>query len=107
MVLTFMSYAFGTNINISLLSSLSCKYKGILFHIEEPINILDELMNYYVFLAEGTNITEPIWSEPYIDAFGLGKIVTVSMPVYFYDQSLAAEVFLTNRETHLTKVNEE
>ena len=37
---------------------------------------------YHLFLQQGVSITEPVWSEPYEDAFGAGKITTVSYPIY-------------------------
>ena len=36
-------------------------------------------------MADSTNLTRPVWTEPYIDAFGFGRMVTVSMPVYLTD----------------------
>ena len=41
------------------------------------------MRNYSVYLAEGIEVTEPVWTEPYIDAFGFGRMVTVSMPIYY------------------------
>ena len=44
--------------------------------------LLDRTMNYHIFLQQGASITEPVWSEPYEDAFGAGWIITVSFPIY-------------------------
>ena len=41
------------------------------------------MRNYYTYISEGVEITSPVWTEPYIDAFGFGKMVTVSMPIYY------------------------
>ena len=45
------------------------------------------MKNYYSYIAGGISIQEPIWTEPYEDAFGFGQMVTVSMPVYFEENN--------------------
>ena len=44
--------------------------------------LLEKMINYHIFLQQGASITEPAWSEPYEDAFGAGRIITVSFPIY-------------------------
>jgi hypothetical protein len=34
------------------------------------------------------SITSPVWTEPYEDAFGFGRMVTVSLPVYYTENSV-------------------
>ena len=46
------------------------------------------MSNYYTYLSEGFNIENPVWTEPYIDAFGFGKMVTVSMPIYYEENGV-------------------
>ena len=46
------------------------------------------MRNYYTFIAEGVTTESPVWTEPYEDAFGLGRMVTVSMPVYYYENNI-------------------
>ena len=41
------------------------------------------MKNYYTYISEGVTISSPVWTEPYEDAFGFGKMVTVSMPIYY------------------------
>ena len=43
------------------------------------------IIKYYAYIAEGLNITKPVWTEPYEDFFGFGELVTVSLPVYYYE----------------------
>ena len=43
------------------------------------------MRNYYSYISEGVEITSPVWTEPYIDAFGFGKMVTVSKPIYYQE----------------------
>ena len=44
------------------------------------------MRNYSTYIAEGINVTYPIWTQPYEDAFGFGRMVTVSMPVYYSEK---------------------
>ena len=46
------------------------------------------MRNYSVYLAEGIEVKEPVWTEPYIDAFGFGRMVTVSMPIYYTQNNI-------------------
>lgn len=46
------------------------------------------MRNYSVYLAEGIEVKEPVWTEPYIDAFGFGRMVTVSMPIYYIHNNI-------------------
>lgn len=46
------------------------------------------MRNYYTYISEGVSITNPVWTEPYEDAFGFGKLVTVSMPIYFLENGV-------------------
>ena len=36
------------------------------------------MRNYYTYIAEGVSIDHPVWTQPYWDAFGLGRMVTVA-----------------------------
>ena len=43
-------------------------------------------MNDYTrYFSEGLNVTLPMWSPIYFDAFGFGEMVTVVMPIYKID----------------------
>lgn len=53
---------------------------------DEKSGLRDAMRNYYNFMAEGVTIDQPVWTEPYEDAFGLGWLVTVSMPIYYYEE---------------------
>ena len=48
------------------------------------------MKNYYTYLSEGIEVTSPVWTEPYIDSFGFGKMVTVSMPIYYEESGIRA-----------------
>lgn len=64
---------------------MSCNYEGITFFIPSTASgseLIDKMTNYYKFIGEGIKIQNPIWSEPYDDAFVYGRIFTVTMPIY-------------------------
>ena len=41
------------------------------------------MRGYYVYLADGVTISEPVWTEPYNDALGFGRMTTVAFPIYY------------------------
>ena len=41
-----------------------------------------KVQDYYEFFWESTINSKPFWTDPYDDAFGLGTIVTVSIPIF-------------------------
>lgn len=46
--------------------------------------MVEKLTSYYTFLSEGIDHKQikPMWSNFYLDAFGFGMIVSVTMPIY-------------------------
>jgi hypothetical protein len=50
------------------------------------------MSQYYKYLAYGINSTIPRWVEPYVDAFGLGRMTTVSRAIY--DRSTGSAIFV-------------
>ena len=84
--ISLFTYALGSGANKTILQDLACEYKGIMFEIEDSASdsaLATTMRNYYSYISEGVEITNPVWTEPYTDAFGFGKMVTVSMPVYY------------------------
>ncbi len=73
-------------IDSSILEGLACSYNGIYFAIPSTSSsseLLNLMRSYYEYVAEGVTITQPLWTEPYEDAFGLGLVVTASFPAYY------------------------
>ena len=44
--------------------------------------MISKVQNYYDFFRGSTIKSKPFWTDPYVDAFGLGNIVTVSIPIF-------------------------
>jgi hypothetical protein len=50
--------------------------------IVEGTNLISQMHDYYDFLTANTQSTSNItWSPPYLDALGLGLMVTAAVPV--------------------------
>lgn len=89
--ITMFTYALGAGLSNSIIHDLSCEYKGITFNIKNTSSaseLADIMKNYHTYISEGVTIQSPVWSEPYVDAFGFGKMVTVSMPIYYTENSI-------------------
>ena len=81
----------GSGAETSILKDIACEYEGIMFEIEDSASdssLATKMRNYYSYISKGVSITKPVWTEPYIDAFGFGKMVTVSMPVYYEESEV-------------------
>ena len=50
--------------------------------IKDNSNITFTLSKYYQFITKGANQTEVVWTEPYEDSYGLGRMTTAAFPVY-------------------------
>ena len=88
---TIFTYALGAGAETSILQELSCNNSGIMFTISDissASSLATVMRNYFTFIAEGVTTTNPVWTEPYDDAFGLGRMVTVSMPVYYTENNI-------------------
>lgn len=62
-----------------------------MFEIEDTSSdseLATTMKNYHTYLSEGVTIDSPVWTEPYEDAFGFGKMVTVSMPIYYTEDGI-------------------
>ena len=85
--ITLFTYALGSGTDTTILKDLACQYGGIMFEITDTstdsATLATTMRSYYTYISEGVSITNPVWTEPYEDAFGFGRLVTVSMPVYF------------------------
>ena len=44
------------------------------------------MREYYIFLSNGIKIEEPIWTEPYVDAFIEEDVISVTFPIYFEEE---------------------
>ena len=88
---TMFTYALGSGADTSILRDLACEYRGIMFEIQDSASdsaLTTTMRGYYTYISEGVTISSPVWTEPYEDAFGFGKMVTVSMPIYYEESGI-------------------
>ena len=43
--------------------------------------IREQAMGYFDYIEQSTRPNSVIWTAPYVDAFGLGELVTIARPV--------------------------
>lgn len=86
------TYALGKSTNLDFLKTLSCAFKGIIISESDSGTvgdsdsaIISKLADFYAYLAIGVKFKNPVWTEPYNDYYGYGRMVTVSMPAYEVD----------------------
>ena len=61
---------------------LSCDNRGYMKKLTDEEDIISQMQDYYSFLASNTiSVSNVTWTSPYLDASGLGLMVTVAMPV--------------------------
>ena len=105
--ISLFTYALGEGADTTILSSLSCSFNGMMFQISESSTdstLATVMRNYYTYVAEGVTTTSPVWTEPYDDAFGLGRMVTVSMPVYYQEGSIRTILGVVGLDVSMTKL---
>ena len=44
-------------------------------------NLISQMSNYFEFLSQNAEPTEALWTSPYLDAWGLGIMLTHAIPV--------------------------
>lgn len=61
---------------------LACDNHGFMKKIVESSNLISQMQDYYDFLTANTESTGNItWSPPYLDALGLGLMLTAAIPI--------------------------
>ena len=80
------TFTLGTRVNYEFSKQIACKTKGFYVHSEDETDDLTEKLlksfNYFSMLKQPQPNSSSVWVEPYIDAFGLGEITTVSQAIY-------------------------
>jgi len=76
------TFGLGTNSNSYILQHFACNFNGIYQQVVSPGDLPFALSNYSIYIAAGLTRTSCIWTEPYIDALGLGWVTTVAYPIY-------------------------
>ena len=77
---------------------LACENDGFMKKLVDSEDIISQMQDYFSFLASNTiSISNTTWTAPYVDALGLGLMVTVAIPV---------QSKITNKWVLLTRIVE-
>ncbi|ELT90476.1 hypothetical protein CAPTEDRAFT_196421 [Capitella teleta] len=57
--------------------------EGVYTKVSNPSNLRFEMASFYNFFGKSGRLTDPIFTVPYFDAFGLGLISSVCLPFYY------------------------
>ncbi|CAI9736897.1 Hypothetical predicted protein [Octopus vulgaris] len=60
---------------------LACAHHGSLKKLETGENLISQMSNYFEFLSSNAKNNLALWTSPYLDALGLGLMVTHAIPV--------------------------
>ncbi|XP_076812144.1 VWFA and cache domain-containing protein 1-like isoform X2 [Clavelina lepadiformis] len=56
---------------------------GVFTQVDNPDLLRNQMASYYNFFkVENELASDPVWTVPYLDAWGLGVMITASLPVY-------------------------
>ncbi|XP_076811767.1 VWFA and cache domain-containing protein 1-like isoform X7 [Clavelina lepadiformis] len=56
---------------------------GVFTQVDNPDLLRSQMASYYNFFkVEDELASDPVWTVPYLDAWGLGVMITASLPVY-------------------------
>ncbi len=59
---------------------LACRHRGSLKKLMTGENLISQMSNYFDFLGSNVKKSEGLWTSPYLDAWGLGLMVTHAIP---------------------------
>ena len=60
---------------------LACRHGGSLLKLTSGENLISQMSNYFEFLSSNAEPTQALWTSPYLDAWGLGIMLTHAIPV--------------------------
>lgn len=60
---------------------LACGHGGSMLKLNTGENLISQMSNYFEFLSSNAKTTKALWTSPYLDAWGLGIMVTHAIPV--------------------------
>ena len=67
-----------------LTGRMACENQGVFIRLPDALNIRSRMNSYYSYLArsarKNNEVTKP--TSPYVDLQGLGRVVTLSQPVF-------------------------
>ena len=59
---------------------LACDHDGSMKKLYNGENLISQMVNYFEFLSSNSKNTVGLWTSPYLDAWGLGLMLTHAVP---------------------------
>ena len=91
---SIFTYSTSSKADDAIPRQIACANNGTWSYIDTNSDTFDSLLSYYLYMAARVRAKSPFWLEPYEDAFGLGIITTVAIPIYARGTSKELDVFL-------------
>ena len=91
---SIFTYSMSREADDAIPRQIACANDGTWSYIDPAFDTFDSLLSYYLYMAARVRATSPFWLEPYEDAFGLGNITTVAIPIYSRGTSMELDIFL-------------
>ncbi|XP_067678444.1 voltage-dependent calcium channel subunit alpha-2/delta-2-like [Haliotis asinina] len=60
---------------------LACSHRGSFKKLMTGENLISQMGNYFEFLSSNAKSSKALWTSPYLDAWGLGLMITHTIPV--------------------------
>eukprot|EP01025_Chloroclados_australasicus_P041921 TRINITY_DN4469_c0_g2_i1.p1 TRINITY_DN4469_c0_g2~~TRINITY_DN4469_c0_g2_i1.p1 ORF type:complete len:786 (-),score=91.23 TRINITY_DN4469_c0_g2_i1:205-2562(-) len=76
------TYSIGEEANDAVPRQIACMHNGTWTAIGATDDPLTAFNSFVKFVASGRNQTRFYWSEVYIDSFGLGEMISITLPVF-------------------------
>jgi uncharacterized protein YegL len=77
-----MSFSLGRDSDRTVPKQISCATDGVWTFIDDGGDLISQMSSYFNIISLGTERNGVVWTEPYVDAFGLGLMVTAARTVY-------------------------
>ena len=65
-----------------------------MFNVKNENSLASVMSSYHSYIAEMATIGKPVWVEPYLDAFGFSRVITVSVPIYYQKDSTTLRIIV-------------
>lgn len=60
---------------------MACDHNGSILKLETGENLITQMSNYFEFLSAIAVTESALWTSPYLDAWGLGLMITHAVPI--------------------------
>jgi len=77
-----MAFSLGRESDRIVPRNISCSNNGVWKFINDGGDLISQMSTYFETIALGTDREVVSWTEPYIDAFGMGEMVTAAVTAY-------------------------